>query len=66
MAQIIERFPQNDDAFGQVYLHVLSRRPTERELAMCRDYLQQLGSRTEALEDLMWALMNSTEFRIKH
>ena len=64
--QIAERYPQYDDAFGQVYLHVFSRYPTSRECAMCRDYLQQIGSRNEALEDLMWALVNSTEFRIKH
>ncbi|HMC11815.1 MAG TPA: DUF1553 domain-containing protein, partial [Pirellulaceae bacterium] len=66
LAQIAERYPQYDDAFGQVYLHVFSRYPTSRECAMCRDYLQQIGSRNEALEDLMWALVNSTEFRIKH
>ena len=38
----------------------------ESNCAMCRDYVQQVGNRNEALEDLMWALVNSTEFRIKH
>jgi hypothetical protein len=66
LARIAEQCPNNDEACSQVYLQVLSRRPTERELAMCRDYMQQVGSRNEALEDLMWALVNSTEFRIKH
>jgi hypothetical protein len=66
LAKIIEKYPQPDDAIQQVYLQVLSRRPSESELGSCRDYIKQVGNRNEALEDLMWALVNSAEFRIKH
>jgi Protein of unknown function (DUF1553) len=66
LAKIVEKHPQNDDAVHQIYMQVLSRRPTESELSSCRDYVQQVGDRHEALEDLMWALVNSAEFRIKH
>jgi hypothetical protein len=66
LAKIVERYPQTDDAIRQVYLQVLSRRPSEAELGSCRDYVREVGNRNEAFEDLMWALVNSAEFRIKH
>jgi hypothetical protein len=66
LARIVHQYPQLDDAVNQVYLQVLSRAPSAEERAMCGDYVAQAGSRDEALEDLMWALVNSTEFRLKH
>lgn len=66
LARIAAEHPQNDDAIRQVYLQVLSRRPSDDELRTCREYLGEIGDRAEGLEDLMWALVNSAEFRIKH
>jgi hypothetical protein len=65
----------NDDpaVVKSLYLHTLARRPTSRELQTCLEYLQEvgqgqgtdLGSRNEAFEDLLKALINSTEFQRK-
>jgi hypothetical protein len=34
-------------------------------LARCHDYVRTVGNRAEAFEDLLWALLNSTEFQTK-
>lgn len=64
LAQILRDYPNNADAARQVYLTALGRPPSEREMAIVQEHL---GSTTRgtAFEDLLWALINSTEFRIK-
>lgn len=55
----------DDDAsiVTQLYLYCLARPPSETELQTCLDYIDALDSHDEALEDLQWSLINSTEFR---
>jgi hypothetical protein len=57
---------QRDDrlATEALYLRVLGRRPSVDELNVYARYLTTLGKgkRREAYEDLLWALINSTEF----
>jgi hypothetical protein len=65
LADILSANPQDDDAIRAVYLRALARQPSDRELAKCRDYVKKVGSRAEAFEDLLWALLNSTEFQTK-
>lgn len=60
----ILRSTRNDaEAIEAVYLRVLARKPTSRELQTCRDYIARVGNRGEAFEDILWALINSTEFQ---
>jgi hypothetical protein len=65
LARILRAYPKNDDAIRMVYLRTFARRPTDRELTRCRQYLQKVGNRAEAFEDILWALLNSTEFQTK-
>jgi hypothetical protein len=65
LARILTDFKHDDDALGELYLLVLSRQPTDKELGICRSYLTQVNNRQEAYEDLMWSLLNSTEFQTK-
>jgi hypothetical protein len=57
---------QKDDrlATEALYLRVLGRRPSTDELGVFARYLTSVGKgkRREAYEDLLWALVNSTEF----
>lgn len=56
----------NDDlALNAIYVRVLSRKPTEAELEICRNYLAEFNDRTEGFEDILWSLMNSSEFLTK-
>ena len=65
LARVLTAYPDNSDALRMVYLRTLARRPTDRELARCRDYVRSVGNRAEAFEDILWALINSTEFQTK-
>ena len=54
---------QDDEALVQeLYLKVLARQPSQSEITTCRLHIKQVGSRTEAFEDILWSLVNSTEF----
>ena len=49
----------------QLYLAVLSRQPTDSEYARGRKHLREVPDQAEAVEDLLWVLVNSTEFLTK-
>jgi hypothetical protein len=50
-----------------VYLSILSRNPTPAELAAVDAYSRASGLRPDqALQDLVWALINSKEFQYRH
>jgi hypothetical protein len=65
LAGILKDNPDDAKAVAAVYLRVLARKPTDRELAKCRLYIDKVGNRNEAFEDILWALINSTEFQTK-
>jgi hypothetical protein len=65
LARILKSYTDDGEALRVVYLRALARRPTDRELARCRQHIQTVGSRAEAFEDILWALINSTEFQTK-
>ncbi|KAA0139860.1 DUF1549 domain-containing protein [Gimesia chilikensis] len=65
LAQIARDYPENKAAIQELYLLTLSREPSTKELEICEDYFQQAERRETALEDLMWSLLNSSEFITK-
>lgn len=51
----------------EAYLSVLGRRPTPEEQAMVAEYLaQRADDRLQAVKNLAWALLASTEFCLNH
>jgi hypothetical protein len=65
LGRVLKETPDDADAIASIYLRVLARRPTDRELSKCRDYIARIENRVEAFEDILWALINSTEFQSK-
>jgi hypothetical protein len=49
----------------ELYLGVLARLPSEKETARCTAHLQKSKNRSDAVDDLLWVLVNSTEFVTK-
>lgn len=49
-----------------LFLAALSRNPSEEELARCTKYLEEADSATEGIADILWALLNSSEFALNH
>ncbi|MGE0607114.1 MAG: DUF1549 domain-containing protein [Pirellulales bacterium] len=46
----------------ELYLRCLAREPKEDELKTCLSHISETDTRGAALEDILWALLNSTEF----
>lgn len=65
LSGLLRRFPDDEDAIHELYIMVLSREPSQRELRITTEYLAEVGNREEAFEDLMWSLLNSSEFLSK-
>ncbi len=50
-----------------IYLVLLSRHPTDAEATEAQKYFQSAGkNRKQALDDLIWALVNTKEFLYRH
>jgi hypothetical protein len=54
------------EAVKNLYLTILSRYPTREELAIVTDYNQTASAKNRGLMDLVWALINSSEFLFRH
>ena len=65
LGRILRENKNNNDAISEVYLRVLARAPSRKELKVCTAYIARVGNRREAFEDLMWSLLNSSEFLSK-
>ena len=55
----------DEEIVGALYERTLVRKPKKEELEICKRYLKKVGNREEALEDIFWSLVNSTEFITK-
>ena len=62
LGRILRQFDDDDEVVRELFLLVLAREPTAREFAIAARYHEQIGDRTRAYEDLMWSLLNSSEF----
>jgi hypothetical protein len=65
LGRVLNAYPRDEDAVQIVYLRVLARKPADRERDKALSYIKKVGKRSEAFEDLLWALLNSTEFQTK-
>jgi hypothetical protein len=65
LARILKSYPSDDEALRMLYLRTLARRPTDRERERCRTHIRTSPNRAEAFEDILWALLNSTEFQTR-
>jgi hypothetical protein len=62
LGEVLARAPNDRAALEAIYLRVLARRPNAKEIQTCGRYLDLVGDRREAFEDVLWCLINSTEF----
>ncbi|QDT64368.1 DUF1549 domain-containing protein [Calycomorphotria hydatis] len=62
LGRLLNEHRDDEKAVSELYLKILSREPTKKELNICLDYIDDVGNRSEAFEDLTWSLLNSAEF----
>jgi hypothetical protein len=65
LARILADNAKDKDALRSVYFRTLARTPTDREMKRLSEHIRTVGNRAEAYEDVLWALINSTEFQMK-
>jgi hypothetical protein len=66
-AQLVGKKLADKELATELYLWCLARHPAEAELRVALDFLHSYGNRrTEAAQDLMWALLNSRDFLMTH
>ncbi len=67
LREMINRARDTDTAARQLYLTILSRPPTDAELKRIQAHATTARlQRRDALNDLAWALVNSSEFLLRH
>jgi hypothetical protein len=63
---IVDRFLKEQladaDIVEQLYLRTLCRPPSEKEKQYCVQTLASATQKRDAIEDMLWALLNSREF----
>lgn len=65
---IVDRLGKGEPAqlIEKLYLTTLSRRPTMAESEKLVNYVKKQGEARTAYSDVLWALLNSSEFRLNH
>lgn len=62
LGELLRSTPDNRAVLNVIYLRVLAREPNGKEVRVCGNYIENVGNRVEAFEDILWSLVNSTEF----
>ncbi len=66
-AQLLAQKLTDDQIVVELYLWSLARHPTADETKVSLEFLKSYGEkRAEAVQDLMWALLNSKDFLLVH
>src|SRR5262249_35529688 len=67
-AQLVRQKLTDDQLVTELYLWALARNPSAKERQLSLDFMKEAGAaaRAEAVQDLMWALLNSKDFLMVH
>jgi uncharacterized protein DUF1549/uncharacterized protein DUF1553 len=62
LAKLLAQESDDKQVLLELYLRCLAREPRPSELATCQEYLAAVHDRKIGFEDILWSLVNSTEF----
>jgi hypothetical protein len=62
LSKLLAEVPEDQALVEELYLRCLAREPKQTELQTCLDHVRVAGTRGDAFEDILWSLVNSTEF----
>jgi hypothetical protein len=57
---------EEQNLIREAFLRTVSRPPTEKEIALARAYFKDSTSLDAGVRDLLWALINTSEFLVNH
>jgi hypothetical protein len=62
LSRLLAETADDEEVVVELYLRCLAREPKPAEIDTCLEHVRSTGNRGEAFEDILWALINSTEF----
>ena len=62
LAMLMKPNPSDQKLIEEIFLSVVSRLPTAKEMTNAQYHLKKSATRMEGAQDLMWALINSPAF----
>ncbi|HEV3417930.1 MAG TPA: DUF1549 domain-containing protein [Pirellulales bacterium] len=62
LGELLSNTKDDEAVTTELYLRCLAREPKPTEMKICPDHVKQTANRPEAFENILWALVNSTEF----
>jgi hypothetical protein len=66
LSELLTEIPDDKQLVQELYLRSLVREPNREELAACLSHVRHAENRTAGFEDVLWSLINSTEFQHRH
>ena len=63
LGRLVREIEDDEKLIAELYLRCLARQPNAKEIKVCLEYIKKADDRGHAFEDLVWSLINSTEFR---
>ena len=64
--KLIKEKKATKEIVEELYLSAYARRPTKAEMEKIDAYVGKQTDRQQALEDVLWAILNSKEFMFNH
>lgn len=65
IARISSQVISDEEVVQELYLRTVGREPNAQESKVCMAYITEATDRKEAFEDILWSLINSSEFQSK-
>jgi hypothetical protein len=66
LARLLKEKKPISDILSELYLSAYSRQPTAEEKARTLGHVERAANKQQALEDVLWALLNTKEFMFNH
>ena len=64
--KLIDEQKTPTEILEQLFVRVLNRKPTQEEVEECLRWINAPPGNTEIYEDILWGMLNSTEFLFNH
>lgn len=66
LGKLLTEITDDKTLIAELYLLTLAREPSPEEIKTCVSYVNKTKNRNEAYEDILWSLINTTEFRYRN
>ncbi|MEI6684885.1 MAG: hypothetical protein WCN64_02015, partial [Planctomycetota bacterium] len=64
--RLVDKNADTKTSIEKVYLSVLNRIPTDEEFSRMTNFLSQATDKNKGLGDMLWVLLNTSEFTLNH